>query len=346
MNYSSIQKACELRYIKKGNTRHFSYYLCLLCLFVGSVVLTALAEDTAAPENSDEVIQIETETPSEETEEKADVPENDGKADEKNSDGSPPPQKTDRQTGTPETGTDEADEEGEEINGSADNLERYEKDGITILTGNVKILRTNGYLHADKVTFYTEPETDTTVRTVAESNVEIRDAELFATCEHATMDHLTNTIILKEDVVVIQNKDRLETTLFTYNRTTGKQFAEGNVKFKVRVTEAEPVPAEETQTETGEESDGASGDTPLSVTDEEDKERTEDEKGQSDETATEKKVETPENANEQDGQENGDGNAGKEDGENPPEADEDSETSGEESEAQDEKPEEEATEQD
>ena len=151
-------------------------------------------------------------------------------------------------------------EEGEEINGSADNLERFEKEGITILTGNVKILRTDGYLNADKVTFYTDPVTGDTVRTVAESNVEIRDAEIFATCEHATMEHLTNTIILKTDVVVLQNKDRLETVLFTYNRTTGEQTAQGDVKFKVRVIEAEPVPAEEAPKaaeETGETAAGA-----------------------------------------------------------------------------------------
>ena len=164
--------------------------------------------------------------------------------------------KTSEQT---ETAAD-SEEEGEEINGSADNLERFEKDGITILTGNVKILRTDGYLNADKVTFYTDPVTGDTVRTVAENNVEIRDAEIFATCEHATMEHLTNTIILKTDVVVLQNKDRLETVLFTYNRTTGEQTAQGDVKFKVRVIEAEPAPAEEAPEaagETGETAEGA-----------------------------------------------------------------------------------------
>ena len=153
----------------------------------------------------------------------------------------------------------DSEEEGEEINGSADNLERFEKDGITILTGNVKILRTDGYLNADKVTFYTDPVTGDTVRTVAENNVEIRDAEIFATCEHATMEHLTNTIILKTDVVVLQNKDRLETVLFTYNRTTGEQTAQGDVKFKVRVIEAEPTPAEEAPEATGETGETAEG---------------------------------------------------------------------------------------
>ena len=163
--------------------------------------------------------------------------------------------KTSEQT---ETAAD-SEEEGEEINGSADNLERFEKDGITILTGNVKILRTDGYLNADKVTFYTDPVTGDTVRTVAENNVEIRDAEIFATCEHATMEHLTNTIILKTDVVVLQNKDRLETVLFTYNRTTGEQTAQGDVKFKVRVIEAEPAPAEEAPEATGETGETAEG---------------------------------------------------------------------------------------
>ena len=163
--------------------------------------------------------------------------------------------KTSEQT---ETAAD-SEEEGEEINGSADNLERFEKDGITILTGNVKILRTDGYLNADKVTFYTDPVTGDTVRTVAENNVEIRDAEIFATCEHATMEHLTNTIILKTDVVVLQNKDRLETVLFTYNRTTGEQTAQGEVKFKVRVIEAEPTPAEEAPEATGETGETAEG---------------------------------------------------------------------------------------
>ena len=58
------------------------------------------------------------------------------------------------------------------------------------------------------------------------------------------MDNLTSTIILQDNVVVLQNKDRLETKYFTFNRVTGKQTAEGDVKFKVTVTQAAPVEAE------------------------------------------------------------------------------------------------------
>ncbi len=314
MNWNKIQKTYQswcawLRHIKKCHTWHIYYFACFLCLFVGSVALTAKSEDTSEGKKNNEVTQLETETPSDDTEEKSDVPESQRKLAEKTKDGNPQPQKADNQTVLPDSVPEGREQEGEEINGSADNLERYEKRGITILTGNVKILRTTGYLHADKVTFHTEPETGKTVLTIAEKNVEIRDEELFATCEHATMNHLTNTIILKEDVVVLQNKDRLETTLFTYNRATGKQFAEGDVKFKVRVTEAEPVVEENAQTEPDEKSNDINKETPASKTDEEDedgldKDATRNSKESSSDAATDEKDELPENVDEPKGEEN------------------------------------------
>ncbi|MCY3741965.1 MAG: LPS export ABC transporter periplasmic protein LptC [Candidatus Poribacteria bacterium] len=140
--------------------------------------------------------------------------------------------------------------EKEEITGTSDRMERYDKDGITILIGNAKTVRYNaqgveiGFLNADKITMKSDPETNTTTEIIAEGNVEIRDQDIFATCDHAIMNNLTNIITLKENVVVLQNKDRLETKLFTFNRTTGKQTGEGGVKFKVSVTQAAPVTAE------------------------------------------------------------------------------------------------------
>lgn len=152
----------------------------------------------------------------------------------------------------------------EEITGTSKKMERYEKDGITILIDEAKTVRYNeegveiGFLNADKITLKANTETGETMEIVAEGNVEIRDQDIFATCDHAIMNNLTNTITLKENVVVLQNKDRLETKLFTFNRTTGKQTGEGGVKFKVTVTQAAPVnpEAEEdsgTDANTGEE---------------------------------------------------------------------------------------------
>ena len=165
---------------------------------------------------------------------------------------------TEQKTGTAEDTGAAAEMTKEIITGTSKRMESYEQKGITILIGEAKTVRRNeqgieiGFLNADKITLKRDLETETTKEIVAEGNVEIRDQDIFATCDHATMDNLTSTIILKDNVVVLQNKDRLETKFFTFNRITGKQTAEGDVKFKVTVTQAAPVTTEETEnTESG-----------------------------------------------------------------------------------------------
>ncbi len=141
----------------------------------------------------------------------------------------------------------------EVITGTSDRMERYEKDGITILIGNAKTKRHSeegveiGFLNADTITIKTDPETGATIEIVAVGNVEIRDDKIFATCDHATMDNLTSIITLKDNVVVLQKNDRLETKLFTFNRATGKQTGVGDVKFKVTVTQATPAASTESE---------------------------------------------------------------------------------------------------
>ena len=148
------------------------------------------------------------------------------------------------------------------ITGTSKRMESYEQEGITILIDEAKTVRRDeqgieiGFLNADKITLKRDLETGATKEIVAEGNVEIRDQDIFATCDHAIMDNLTSTIILQENVVVLQNKDRLETKYFTFNRVTGKQTAEGDVKFKVTVTQAAPVePEADENTESGTDTD-------------------------------------------------------------------------------------------
>ena len=117
----------------------------------------------------------------------------------------------------------------------AESFNRDEKKGISIWTGQVRMKRPNGFLNADKVTMYENVETGEYVKTVAEQNVEIRDEDIFATCEHAIINHTDDTVDLRDNVVVLQNADRLEAKHFTFNRRTGKQTADGGVKFKVRM---------------------------------------------------------------------------------------------------------------
>ena len=139
----------------------------------------------------------------------------------------------------------------EVITGTSDEMERDQKTGTTILLGNAKTLRHNedgkviGFLNADKITIMTDLDTGETKEIIAVGNVEIRDQDIFATCDHAVMDNLTNIITLKDNVEVLQNNDRLETKLFTFNRTTGRQTGVGDVKFKVTITQT--VPEEESE---------------------------------------------------------------------------------------------------
>lgn len=161
-----------------------------------------------------------------------------------------------KETKTPDNNNTPIEPTKEVIVGDSDEMDRDMKTGITILTGNVKTIRLNeqgeqiGFLNADKVTLKSDPDTGKTTEIIAVGNVEIRDQEIFATCDHATMDNLTSIITLKDNVVVLQNKDRLETKLFTFNRITGKQTGIGGVKFKVEVTQATPTETVEESQET------------------------------------------------------------------------------------------------
>lgn len=216
------------------------FFCAVICLITFSVV----ADETADTEKKDDEVVQQSEdkpaAPAESTEDK-------------------------KATDSAKKPSSDSDEEStkvktEVIEGTADEMDSDEKKGITILIGNAKTVRLNedgieiGFLNADKITLIRDPETRQTKEIIAEGNVEIRDQDIFATCEHATMNNLTNIIVLKEKVVVLQNKDRLETKIFTYNRTTGKQTGVGGVKFKVTVTQATPTSTPDETAESGSDS--------------------------------------------------------------------------------------------
>lgn len=281
---------------------NFCVYVGFLTLFVCLASLTLSAEDTETDEGSSATKRTETQT-TDNTVQKTAPAEN---------------------PGVP------VEASKEEITGTSERMERYEKEGITILIGEAKTVRYDaqgveiGFLNADKITMKSDLETDTTTEIIAEGNVEIRDQDIFATCDHAIMNNLTNTIVLKENVVVLQNKDRLETKLFTFNRTTGKQTGEGGVKFKVSVAQAVPVNTEtdentESGEEAGEEKTEAVAPEKTETKAEEDQKDTDTEADNAD--AAEKSDTNAENAEDADSQEDTDT-----DTENPDDTDADAET--------------------
>lgn len=233
-----------------GKLCDFCVYAGCLLLFVCIVPLVLTAEET----------EIETPTPS--TNGVASTTENNTQEAEGTENANGASADIDSSTTEPTTET---------ITGTSKRMERFEKEGITILIDEAKTIRYDeqgveiGFLNADKITLKTDPETGTTTEIIAVGNVEIRDQDIFATCDHAVMNNLTNTVVLTDNVVVLQNKDRLETKLFTFNRATGKQTGEGGVKFKVTVTQAAPVEPEASEDAEGGAStdeEGASTDTP------------------------------------------------------------------------------------
>ena len=246
-----------------------------LALLVFLISLTAVAEEPKTEEPSSAASDVETQT-ADNTAQKGNAPEKSSAITETNK---------------------------EQITGTSNRMERYEQEGITILIGDAKTVRSNeqgieiGFLNADKITLKSDTETNQTVEIVAEGNVEIRDQDIFATCDHAIMNNLTNTVTLKENVVVLQNKDRLETKLFTFNRTTGKQTGEGGVKFKVTVTQAAPVdPETEENSETGADTGEADTSAPAP---EKTQEKTEEETGTQNDTEEKPEADT-ENSEETD----------------------------------------------
>ena len=140
----------------------------------------------------------------------------------------------------------------------ADRFEQREKEGLTIFTGNVQIERPTGFLNADKVTIYENVDTNETVKTVAEGNVELRDGDIFVTCAHATLNHLTDIIEFRDNVVVLQNEDRLEAETFRYNRLTGERSGEGNIKVRFRVKSKKESESDSQEGE-GEEEENSGG---------------------------------------------------------------------------------------
>ena len=209
----------KFRFRKFSN---FCVYTGFLTLFVCFVSLTLRAEETETEERPSSTGTAEIQTTEDAVE----------------------------QNGTAENTETVPETTKEIITGTSKRMESYEQEGITILIDEAKTVRRNeqgieiGFLNADKITLKRDLETGTTKEIVAEGNVEIRDQDIFATCDHAIMNNVTSTIILTDNVVVLQNKDRLETKFFTFNRITGKQTAEGDVKFKVTVTQAAPAEAE------------------------------------------------------------------------------------------------------
>lgn len=131
------------------------------------------------------------------------------------------------------------------VQGTADEFEEKENEGIIIFRGNVRMFREDGHLFADKVTVYRDPKTGEVLRTIAEGNVDLKDGDLMARCDKAVLNEAEDTIELSGSVVVIRGTDRVEAPYVKYDRKTGVRIGRGGVRFKVKLKEREAAGGEE-----------------------------------------------------------------------------------------------------
>ncbi|RKY01824.1 hypothetical protein DRP77_08960 [Candidatus Poribacteria bacterium] len=147
-----------------------------------------------------------------------------------------PAQQGGKETGKPREAEEIKPEKGY-VQGTADEFEEKENEGIIIFRGNVRMFRENGHLFADKVTVYRDPKTGEVLKTIAEGNVDLKDGDLIARCEKAVLNEAEDTIELSGSVVVIRGDDRVEAPYVKYDRKTGVRIGRGGVRFKVKLKE-------------------------------------------------------------------------------------------------------------
>lgn len=268
--------------------KFITYGMVFMAVVLCLTTIPAWAEETSETEKKDAEVVQETEKTTEES--KKDDNSSTKNTDKTSAEGDEEAEKMDDDVAVIVT--------KEVIEGTSDEMERFEKEGITILIGNAKTQRYNeqremiGFLNADKITLKSDPDTGETVEIIAEGNVEIRDNRIFATCDHATMDNRTSIITLKDNVVVLQKEDRLETKLFTFNRITGKQTGVGGVKFKVAVTQTTPISPPEDAEENG--ADTSENTDEKKTSPDTEKENENKSNSETDKPTSEEKVDTPE----------------------------------------------------
>lgn len=131
----------------------------------------------------------------------------------------------------------------EEITVDADDSSSDQKSGITTFTSikkRVKIVRESGdYLYADKATVYRNVETDELIKVEADGNVEMKEGEKIATCQHALINEAEDWIEMTGSAKVVEKDTVTEANKITYYRKENRLETRGNSRFKFRMKDKE-----------------------------------------------------------------------------------------------------------
>ena len=115
---------------------------------------------------------------------------------------------------------------------SADKTNFGKKTGITVLDGNAKFIRGDGdYLYAEMITIYRDPKTNELVKIESVGNVDMKEKDMTAKCNHSIFYEQEERIELKgaagAPAVVNDGKNMMEAPFIIYYRADERIVASG-----------------------------------------------------------------------------------------------------------------------
>ena len=106
---------------------------------------------------------------------------------------------------------------------SADKMTHNKNSGVTVLEGQAKFSRSNDdYLHADQITIYKDVNTDEIIKIESVGNVEMKEKDMTATCEHSIFYEQENRIEFQGSIdkpaIVDSGDNKMEAPFIIYFR--------------------------------------------------------------------------------------------------------------------------------
>lgn len=124
---------------------------------------------------------------------------------------------------------------GKPIDIVSDTMEGFDQEKYIIFKGSVIARQEDLFIFADTIEATMDEETNEIEKAHARGNVKIVKKERTATCNEAIFDNTQGEIILKENVIVYSEQDKLTGQLVTYYVEEDRVVVEGEKEKKARV---------------------------------------------------------------------------------------------------------------
>ena len=118
----------------------------------------------------------------------------------------------------------------------SDTMEGFDKEKMVIFKGSVIAKQDDLYIFTDMIETYLNEESNEISKAYAKGSVKIIKQDRTATAQEAFFDNIKREIILKGDVVVFQDQDKITGNVITYYINEDKVVVEGEPEKRARAT--------------------------------------------------------------------------------------------------------------